>query len=71
VCSHLSAALDAVLAGPIRLLSLCAGQGRDVLGVLPGHARRGDVAAVLVESDAAVPAAYADGLPAGPLFAFR
>src|SRR5262249_58533985 len=31
--------------------SLGAGQGRDVLGVLPGHPRCGDVHAVLVESD--------------------
>ena len=34
------------------LVSLCAGQGRDVIGVLPRHPRRGDVRAVLVESDA-------------------
>ena len=30
---------------------MCAGQGRDVFGVLPGHPRRGDVAATLVELD--------------------
>jgi hypothetical protein len=48
---HLAAALDAAPPGPVRLLSLCAGEGRDVLGVLPGHPRRGDVTAVLVESD--------------------
>jgi hypothetical protein len=57
VRSHLSAALDAAPPGPIRLLSLCAGQGRDVLGVLPGHARRDDVTAVLVESDPRITAA--------------
>ena len=34
------------------LVSLCAGQGHDVIGVLPDHPRRGDVRAVLVESDA-------------------
>jgi hypothetical protein len=60
VRSHLSAALDAVPAGPVRLLSLCAGQGRDVLGVLPGHARRDDVHAVLVEFDARNVAAARD-----------
>jgi hypothetical protein len=60
VRSHLSAALDAVPAGPVRLLSLCAGQGRDVLGVLPGHARRDDVHAVLVEFDARTVAAARD-----------
>jgi hypothetical protein len=57
VRKHLSAALDAAPPGPIRLLSLCAGQGRDVLGVLPGHARRSDVTAVLVESDPRIVAA--------------
>jgi hypothetical protein len=32
-------------------VSLCAGQGRDVIGVLPGHPRRDDVSALLVELD--------------------
>ncbi|WP_045878895.1 class I SAM-dependent methyltransferase [Pseudofrankia sp. DC12] len=45
-------ALDAQPAGEIRVLSMCAGQGRDLLGVLPGHPRRGDVRATLVELDA-------------------
>ena len=44
-------ALDGMPAGPIRIISLCAGQGRDVLGVLPGHPRRDDVLARLVELD--------------------
>lgn len=48
---HLWQAIDQV-AGPVRLVSLCAGQGHDVLGVLPAHPRREDVRAVLVESDA-------------------
>jgi len=30
---------------------MCAGQGRDVFGVLPDHPRRADVTAVLVELD--------------------
>lgn len=47
----LSEAIDRAPAGPVRLLSLCAGQGHDVIGVLPGHPRGDDVAAVLVESD--------------------
>jgi hypothetical protein len=51
VQGHLATALTSAPAGPIRLLSLCAGQGRDVLGVLPGHPRRDDVTAVLVEAD--------------------
>ncbi|HEU5470133.1 MAG TPA: class I SAM-dependent methyltransferase family protein [Actinophytocola sp.] len=44
-------ALDAAPPGPIRVLSMCAGQGRDLLGVLPGHPRRSDVRARLVELD--------------------
>jgi hypothetical protein len=51
VRQHLSDALDLAPPGPIRLISLCAGQGQDVLGVLPGHPRGRDVAALLVESD--------------------
>jgi hypothetical protein len=51
VRSQLSEALDRARPGPVRLVSLCAGQGRDVIGVLPGHPRRDDVRAVLVEFD--------------------
>jgi hypothetical protein len=52
VKQHVAAALDQAPAGPIRLVSLCAGQGRDVIETLPGHPRRDDVTAVLVEADA-------------------
>ena len=48
---HLAQALDRAPAGPVSVVSLCAGQGRDVIGVLPGHPRRDDVRAVLVEWD--------------------
>jgi hypothetical protein len=51
VRSHLSEAIGRAPAGQVRLVSLCAGQGRDVLGVLPGHPRRAEVRALLVESD--------------------
>jgi hypothetical protein len=51
VQSHLADALARAPGGRVSLVSLCAGQGRDVLGVLPGHARRDDVSAVLVEAD--------------------
>ncbi len=51
VQAHLSDALATAPAGPIRLVSLCAGQGRDVIGVLPGHPRRDDVSALLIELD--------------------
>ena len=47
----LARAFDSLPAGPIRVASLCAGQGHDVLGVLDGHPRAGDVTAVLVEAD--------------------
>jgi SAM-dependent methyltransferase len=48
---HIARAIDACAPGPIRLLSMCAGQGRDLLGVLPDHPRRDDVRALLVELD--------------------
>jgi predicted RNA methylase len=49
--------LDAVppdRAGPIRVVSLCAGQGRDVIDVVAEHPRRDQVAALLVELDPAL-----------------
>ena len=60
VQAQLSDALTAAPPGPVRLLSLCAGQGNDVLGVLPGHPRRDDVTAVLVEYDSHNAAVAAD-----------
>jgi hypothetical protein len=44
-------ALDNSPPGPIHLISMCAGDGRDILGVLPDHPRRADVHARLVELD--------------------
>jgi hypothetical protein len=44
-------ALDAAPPGPLRVLSLVAGQGRDLIPVLAGHPRRDDVSACLVELD--------------------
>lgn len=44
-------ALSAQPAGPIRVISMCAGQGRDLLDVLAEHPRRDDVVARLVELD--------------------
>ena len=47
--------LDEAPAGaPIRIVSLCAGQGRDVIDVVAGHPRRDDVSALLVELDPAL-----------------
>jgi hypothetical protein len=48
---HVSRAIDHAVPGPVRLVSLWAGQGHDVLGVLACHPRRDEVAAVLVEAD--------------------
>src|ERR1700685_1843412 len=47
----LRAELERAPAGDGRLISRCAGQGRDVIGVLTGHPRRDDVRARLVELD--------------------
>jgi hypothetical protein len=44
-------ALDAQPPGPIRVVSFCAGEGRDLIGALTGHARAADVRARLVELD--------------------
>jgi len=44
-------ALDQAPPGPVRAVSACAGQGRDLLGVLADHPRRHDVTARLVELD--------------------
>lgn len=58
--------LDRAPPGPLRVVSVCAGQGRDLLGVLVDHPRRGDVQARLVEADlrnaqlASAAARYAD-----------
>jgi hypothetical protein len=51
VRSHLSDGIDQAPTGRVSLVSLCAGQGHDVIGVLPHHPRRDDVRAVLVEAD--------------------
>lgn len=43
--------VDDAPAGPVRLLSICAGQGHDVVAALGGHHRRRDVSGLLVELD--------------------
>jgi hypothetical protein len=52
VQTQIRIALDTSPPGPLRVVSLCAGQGRDLLEVLAGHKRRDDVRARLVELDA-------------------
>jgi hypothetical protein len=48
---RIAEALDSVPAGSIRVASICAGEGRDLLPVLQNHPRARDVAGRLVELD--------------------
>lgn len=48
---QLDTALTEALPGPISIISVCAGQGRDLIEVLATHHRLPDVTAVLVELD--------------------
>lgn len=52
VQAQLRAALDRAPAGPLRLISACAGEGRDVIPVLAAHPRGAEVTARLIEFDA-------------------
>ena len=83
VQSMLGAALDEVAPrdpatatdtnpGPIRIVSLCAGQGRDVIDVVATHPRGGEASALLVELDPALVAFARDrAAAAGPGVAER
>lgn len=51
VVGLLRAAVGSAPPGPIRMLSLCSGDGRDLAGALAGHPRAGDVTGLLVEAD--------------------
>ena len=51
VQARLAEALDAAPPGPLRVISLCAGQGRDLIPVLASHPRGQEVTARLVELD--------------------
>jgi hypothetical protein len=62
---QVSAALDRAPAGPVRLLSLCAGRGLDVLPLLATHPRGHDVRGRLVELDPTNAAAARDHAPPG------
>src|SRR5438128_10927081 len=37
--------------GPMQIISMCAGEGRDIIPVLAEHQRRGEITARLVELD--------------------
>jgi hypothetical protein len=43
--------VDAMPPGPVRTVSICAGDGRDLVGALADHPRRADVQGLLVEID--------------------
>jgi hypothetical protein len=51
VQARITEALDQAQPGPLHAISICAGQGRDLIGVLRQHPRRRDVTARLVELD--------------------
>ncbi len=51
VREQIRAALGRLPPGPVKAVSMCAGQGHDLIGALTGHERRGDVTARLVELD--------------------
>ena len=58
-------AIDRLPPGPIRVISACAGEGRDLLGVLADHPRATDVRARLVEVDTELAATAAAHAPPG------
>ena len=49
VCAQIAATLDECPSGPIKIISICAGDGRDLIVALQNHPRRNDVAAALLE----------------------
>lgn len=60
-------ALDEAPAGTVRVLSLCAGEGRDLIPVLAEHPRRSDVRARLIEFDPAIAQIARDSVAAAGL----
>jgi hypothetical protein len=67
VVSLLVAALDQAPPGPIRVLSLCAGEARDLQRALTDHPRSLDVIGLVVEADPALTRRAATNLaPLGP-----
>lgn len=66
VQEHLAQSLDQAPRGALRIISMCAGDGRDVIGALQSHQRRTDVTAWLVELNRqSVSAGFRDAQDAG------
>lgn len=57
VQAQIHAALSKAPAGGLKVISICAGEGRDLLDVLADHPRSDDVQARLVELDPRITAA--------------
>ncbi len=64
---HIRTVVEHAPGGPIRVVSVCAGQGRDLIGALAGHPRGKDVAGRLVELDTRNVAAARTALGAAAL----
>src|SRR5262249_16346501 len=47
-------AVEAMPPGPVRTVSICAGDGRDLVGALAEHPRRSDVQGLLIEKEPAL-----------------
>src|SRR5260370_35112395 len=47
----IATALDEAPPGPVRVISMCAGQGRDLIGAARRHRRGRDLSGILVEAD--------------------
>jgi SAM-dependent methyltransferase len=51
VRSHVAAIVDQCPAGPVTVVSICGGQGRELIGALETHKRRADIRGRLIELD--------------------
>lgn len=51
VQEQIRAALERAAPGPVQAISICAGRGHDLIGVLADHPRRAEITARLVELD--------------------
>ena len=67
VQEQLRVAVGGLPPGPVTVLSMCGGQGRDLAGALGGHERRADVRGRLVELDVDNVAAARSALQAAAL----